>query len=218
MNAEKKRILATNSHECTRMQKGQTLIRVHSCSFAAHLFLRLQSVFICVHLWLIALLLMSGCGYTHSGEGSSSGGYEWRSLYREDVRTVAVPIFANKTFRRGVEFQLTQAIVVQLEAKSPYKVVARERADTVLEGEIVDIRLQNLSSESRLAIPQEQLYVLTVDFTWKDLRTGRILVDRKNFQQTQTFYPTLGEGEFVGSQQNTEKLALGIVQELQANW
>src|SRR4051812_2118332 len=97
-----------------------------------------KSTFIAVHVLLILCFLLpglSGCGYSHSGEGSSSSGYEWRSLYREDVRTVAVPIFANKTFRRGVEFQLTQAIVVQLEAKSPYKVVARERADTVLEGE-----------------------------------------------------------------------------------
>src|SRR5688572_19176007 len=171
------------------------------------------SVFICVHLWLIC----SGCGYTQVG-GDPSGGYQWRSLYREDVRSVAVPIFTNKTFRRGVEFALTKSVVNQLEAKSPYKVMPRERADTILEGQIVDIRLQNLSSDSELAIPQEQLYVLTVDFLWKDLRTGRILVQRKNFQQTTTFYPTLGEGEFVGSQQNVERLATGIVQELQANW
>ncbi len=82
----------------------------------------------------------------------------------------------------------------------------------------MDIRLQNLSSDSATAIPQEQLYVLTVDFIWKDLRTGRILTERKNFRQTTTFYPTLGEGEFVGSQQSAEKLALGIVQEMQATW
>jgi hypothetical protein len=166
---------------------------------------------------MILGLLLSGCGYTHQGD-DPSGGYQWRSLYREDVRSVAVPIFTNKTYRRGVEFRLTKAVVTEIEAKSPYKVEPRERADTILEGEIVDIRLQNLSRDSKLAIPQEQLYVLTVDFTWKDLRNGRILVERKNFQQTMTFYPTLGEGEFVGSQANVEQLALGIVQELQANW
>ena len=48
--------------------------------------------------------------------------------------------------------------------------------------------------------------VLTVNFTWKDLRTGRILLERKNFQQTATFYPTLREGEFIGSQEAVEKL------------
>ena len=68
------------------------------------------------------------------------------------------------------------------------------------------------------AIPQEQLYAVTVNFTWKDLRTGRVLVDRRNFRQTTTYYPTLGEGRFVGSQQAVERLALGIVQEMQADW
>ncbi|MGH7179135.1 MAG: LPS assembly lipoprotein LptE, partial [Tepidisphaeraceae bacterium] len=144
--------------------------------------------------------------------------YQWRSLYREDVKTVAVPIFQNKAFRRGVEFQLSRAVVQQIEAKSPYKVVPKDRADTILEGEITSLRLQDVSDDAQLAIPQEQLYVVTVDFVWKDLRTGRILVERRNFQQTATFYPTLGEGEFVGSQQSVEQLALAIVQEMQADW
>src|SRR4051794_24044087 len=94
------------------------------------------SAFIRVHLRFVLLAFVaSGCGYSQVG-GEPSSGYQWRSLYREDVRTVAVPIFTNKTFRRGVEFQLTKAVVNQLEAKSPYKVVAKDRADTILEGEI----------------------------------------------------------------------------------
>jgi hypothetical protein len=117
-----------------------------------------------------------------------------------------------------VEFSLSKALVSQLEAHSPYKVVPRERADTILEGEVVSVKLDTLSSDSRTAIPQEQIYAVTVNFTWKDLRTGRILVERRNFQQTTPYYPTLGEGQFVGSQQAVERLALGIVQELQADW
>jgi hypothetical protein len=175
------------------------------------------SAFIGVHLWF--LLALSGCGYsTVGGDTQPGSGYQWRSLYREDVKTVAVPIFQNKSFRRGVEFSLTKAVVNEIEARSPYKVAPRERADTILEGEIIDIRLQNVSNDSTLAVPQEQLYVVTIDFIWKDLRNGRILVERRNFQQTNTFYPTLGEGEFVGSQVNAEKLAGGIVEEMQSNW
>jgi len=100
---------------------------------------RSSSVFICVHLWLTPLLCICGCGYSSvGGEPRAGSGYQWRSLYREDVKTVAVPIFQNKSFRRGVEFQLTQALVQQIEAKSPYKVVPKERADTVLDGEIIE--------------------------------------------------------------------------------
>ena len=88
----------------------------------------------------------------------------------------------------------------------------------MLEAEIVKIDVNNLSLLFRENVPQEQQMLLTVNFTWKDLRSGRILLERKNFQQTATFYPSLAEGEFVGTQQAVEKLALGIVQEMQADW
>ena len=74
---------------------------------------------------LVATLLgLGGCGY------------HWQSVYRQDVHSVAVPIFTTKDFRRGIEFKLTQAIIVQIEARTPYKVESRERADTILEGEV----------------------------------------------------------------------------------
>ena len=164
-------------------------------------------------------LLLCGCGYKTTGSAPDANSwYQWKSLYREDVKTVAVPIFQNKTFRRGVEFQLSKAIVNQMEMRTPYKVVPRDRADTILEGEIVDIRLSTVSNDIHSAIPQEQLYVIRTNFTWKDLRSGQVLCSRRNFEQTVSFFPTLGEGEFVGSQEGSERLALGIVQELQANW
>ena len=166
---------------------------------------------------IILLGCISGCGYTQNGDEPRSG-YQWRSLYREDIKTVAVDIFQNKDFTRGVEFSLSKALVNQLEAHSPYKVVPRERADTILEGTIVQIRRNTISKDTHTAVPQEQLYVIDVDFTWKDLRNGQIIVERRNFEQTTTYYPTLGEGEFVGSQQAAEKLALAIVQEMQADW
>ena len=162
-------------------------------------------------------LAAAGCGY-NQGNRAHSSGYQWRPLYRDDVRTVAVPTFTNRSFRRGVEFALSRAIINQLEATSPYKVVPRARADTVLEGEILDINLRTLSPDVRTGLPQEQLYIVRVNFTWKDLRTGKILAERRRFEQSTTYYPTLGEGEFVGSQQNVERLALAIVQELQADW
>lgn len=161
---------------------------------------------------LAALAVLAGCGY----QGGT--GYSQSSLFRQDVRTVAVPIFTSKSFTRGVEFQLSKAIVEQIESTTPYKVVPADRADTLLEGHVVDIGLSTVSSDNRAAIPQEQLYKVVVNFTWKDLRSGKILVERRNFEQTSTFYPTLGEGRFVGSQQSTESLARGIVQELQADW
>jgi len=172
---------------------------------------------------------VGGCGY-QQGEASSAGsakpqgadakgtGYHWSSIYRPDIQTVAVPIFKNNDFQRGVEFALTKALVNQIEANTPYKVVPRERADTIIEGEIVQISISTLSKDTKSAVPQDQLLDLVVDFTWKDLKTGRILVARRGLEKTASFYPTLGEGRATGTQQATEQMALTIVHELQADW
>lgn len=167
-----------------------------------------------------AALLLAGCGYTHNADYDKAPprGYVWHSLYREDIRTIAVPIFTNKDFHRGVEFSLTKAVVNQIEAQTPYKVVDRDRADTILEGEITAVRSTPLSLDSKTALPQEQLLTVTVNFIWKDLRSGKILASSKDFQQSSTYYPTLGESSGLGSQANVEKLALAIVQQLQADW
>ncbi|QOV90400.1 LPS assembly lipoprotein LptE [Humisphaera borealis] len=161
----------------------------------------------------------AGCGYQQSGSAQNApAGYQWKSLYRGDVKSVAVPIFTNKTFYRNVEFNLTEAVSQQLEAQSPYRIAPREQADTLLEGEITRVRLRTLSEAPGAVTPQEQLYTVRVSFVWKDLRTGKILVERKDFEQAAPYYPTLGEGQFTGQQQNMERLALAIVQELQAAW
>ena len=166
---------------------------------------------------LIALI-SAGCGYRQTNDNSGASGYVWHSLYREDIRTIAVPIFTNKDFHRGVEFQLTKALVNQIELQTPYKVVDRNRADTILEGEITTVRSSALSLDRHTELPQEQMLTVTVNFVWKDLHTGKILVDRKDFAQSTTYYPTLGESTYIGSQSNVEKLALAIVQQLQAPW
>ncbi len=168
----------------------------------------------------LAAMALSGCGYNQSNSygGKSQGKYEWHSLYREDIRTVAVPAFTNKSFVRGVEFRLSKAVVNYLEASTPYKVVDRESADTILEGEITSVSGSMISADRHTALPQEEMVVITVNFIWKDLRTGRILVQKKDFAQSAMYYPTLGEAEYVGEQSGVEKLAMGIVQSLQADW
>lgn len=155
----------------------------------------------------------AGCGYSTGGSG-----YQWKSVYRQDVQTVHVPIFKNTTYHRGIEFSLTKAVIHKLELKTPYKVASADTADTVLEGEITSVRVNPLSEDDRTTLPQEQLMTVTMNFLWKDLRSGRVLAQRRAFEQAVAYYPTLGEGHFVASQDAVERLALAVVRELQAEW
>ena len=78
--------------------------------------------------------------------------------------------------------------------------------------------METLSNDYETNVPPEQRLILTLNFTWKDLHTGQILVERRNFQMSATFYPTLAEGEFVGQQEAVEKLAIDVVHEMGRNW
>ena len=53
---------------------------------------------------------------------------------------------------------------------------------------------------------------------WKDLRTGRILLDRSNLLQTVDYIRPVGENFYQTSQQAMDKLALRIVEEMEAPW
>ena len=168
-----------------------------------------------------AFVLGSGCaGYqaTNDYKTEPTGGYQWKSLYREDYDTIAVPVFTSTAFDREVEFRLTRSVIKEIESRTPYKVVPRERAQTVLEGAITSVSSSTISESQATALPQAQLLTIRVDFTWKDLRTGRILAQRKNYDMVGTYYPTLGEGRYIGQQSTVEKLAISIVQELEADW
>ncbi len=161
------------------------------------------------------LASLAGCSYQQSADKS---GYTHGSVFRNDVRTVAVPAFGTKSYTRGDEVTLSQAIITQIESRTPYKVVPIERADTVLEGMVISTGVGTVSADNFTALPQEHLYTISCDFTWKDLRTGQIIVERRNFEQSGTYYPTLGEGRFTGRQSVAESLAASIVDEMAGDW
>jgi hypothetical protein len=171
---------------------------------------RVGSIFAAVLLFA----MVGGCSW----QSGSDSGWHWGTTYRQDIHSVAVPVFTSKDFRRGVESQLSEALVKKIEEFTPYKVEPKERADTILEGEIVSITPSTLSLNPFTATPQEQEYSIIVDFTWKDLRTGKILVSKINFEQATTYFPYLGEGQYIASQNSVEKLALGIVNEMAGPW
>ena len=167
-----------------------------------------------------SLLAIAGCGYQAAGIGDPdrATGYQWKSLYRGDVQTVAVPIFVNQTYRQGLETQLTTSVIQQLELHSPYKVVPADRADSVLEGVITGVNTTTISTDTYTGLPQEQSYNMTVNFTWRNLRTGQVYARRTGYAQRTSYFATLGEDQSVGALDAVQRLALGITQEMQADW
>jgi hypothetical protein len=123
-------------------------------------------------------------------------GYAFGATTPEGVRTVAVPIFANQTLHTGVEAELTEAIIKQVQATTPVRVVQLgEHADTTLTGAITDVRMHRLSLASQTGLVQELALTLTIDFEWRDNRTGEVLAARRGFSTSESFIPSRPTGE-----------------------
>jgi len=105
-------------------------------------------------------------------------GYSNESLFPQDVRSVYLEMFNNQTFRRGVEYELSDALAKRIEVDSPYKIVSdSDRADTVISGQIVSIGELALSTDRELGTVLEKEVEMQAVVNWKNLKTGQLLID-----------------------------------------
>lgn len=120
----------------------------------------LGSLAIVVSIWA------AGCGYLVGPP------------YSGEVRSIHVPIFENITWRRGLEYQLTEAVQKQIQLKTPYRLAKEGDADTRLTGKIVAANKAVLG-ETGFDDARELQFSLVVELTWEDLRTRKLLLQQR---------------------------------------
>ncbi len=187
---------------------------------------------------MAAALILPSC----SSDGNFTLlGYTTKPNYDCGIRTVRVPIFKNETFRQGLEFQLTKAIVREIEAKTPYKIISGENghADTELSGTITLLN-KNVILRNPLNEIRQGETVLAVSVQWKDLRTGEYLTRPRTgpgsigpdappgaallppppvvITSTADFAPELGESITTAQQRNINRMAVQIVSMMEKPW
>lgn len=171
---------------------------------------------------MVLALCVAVAGVISASAGCAGGGsgYSFEPVYSSDVRSISVPIWENRTYYARAELDLTEALVKQIQRTTPWVVSRSGVAETTLEGAITDIRLETLSIDRTSGLVQEQGVRYTVEFTWKDNRTGQELVRRADYDGYAAFVPSLGVGERleIGQAGAVEVLARDIVSELRTRW
>lgn len=152
------------------------------------------------------LATVSGCGYTTARP------------FPDEVQTVHVKMFHSKEFRRDLEFALTEALVKRIDLDTPYKIAPLRTADTVLSGEVLEVRNRTIGDDFETQLPRETAATFIVAFRWKDLRTGRILVERERFMYTAGYYPPVSESFFTGTVRGLDGMAEQIVEAMESQW
>jgi len=146
-------------------------------------------------------------------------GYSNESLYTDEVRSVYLEMFDSESFRRGVEYDLTDAIGKRLEAESPYKIVSsRDRADTVLSGKIKSIGLSRYVTERETGRALEQGVEVVAVVNWKNLKTGAMLIDNKQVSSSASYSEWQSQGFDYGATLAANKLSRIIVELMENQW
>lgn len=150
--------------------------------------------------------------------GATGCGYSSRELFRTDVQTVYVQMFESREFRRDLEFMLTEAVKKRVATDTPYRVAPKEKADTILRGEVLEERQAGFAPDFRSRQPRDKQMTLVVRVQWQDVSTGRLLVDQDLLLQAVDYLPSAGETEKLAQQRGIDRLAARIVAQMYNQW
>jgi len=164
----------------------------------------------------LLLFTIAGCASYRVGN---------QTLYAPDVQTVYVPMIESESFRRGLGERLTEAVVKEIELKTPFKVVGTPDADSVLAARLVDetkrVRIENQNDD-----PRALDIAMAVEITWVNRRREPIRVPSTlalppgllPVGNTVALIPEAGQSVATAQQQAIERLAQQIVSTMEEPW
>lgn len=159
----------------------------------------------------LSALILGGC--------SGMFGYSDKSLFPQDVASVRLEMFDNTTFRRGTEYELTDALAKRIEADTPYKIITnKDRADTVMTGQITNIGEAGLSIEYELGGVLEREVLIQAVVNWKNLKTGELLINNQPVAATASYTSQQNQDFKYASTLAANKLAQKIVELMETKW
>lgn len=168
--------------------------------------------------WLAVslLLVLEGCSAYHLGN---------QQLFPADIHTVGVSIVGNETWRRGYGERLTEALVREIEQRTPYKVVEASRAETVLKVTIVGEN-KTVTFQDDWADPRELTVGMTIKAEWTDRRTDTVRQSQSidveqealRISSTSSLITEVGQSNATTSQTLMQNLARHIVGMMENPW
>ena len=113
-------------------------------------------------------------------------GYAFRGNLPDHIKTVAVPVFKNKTSEPAVETLLTSAVVEAFASNGRLRVVRPEDADAILDGEVVGYSVQSIAFDNKANVRQYRLLV-TMNLRLRDVRRSSILFEEQSLKEKADF-------------------------------
>jgi hypothetical protein len=163
------------------------------------------------------LAVAAAAGLTGCGQGGAAG-YQNTWLHPQEISSVYVEMFDTGGFRRGYEFELTDAVCKRIEAQSPYKIVSdRSLADSILSG-TVTAGSGVVAGDRYTGRALERETFVQVRVTWKNLKTGRLMLDNEMVYASASYADQLGQTFDSAAGAALNKAAQKVVELMEQPW
>lgn len=164
-------------------------------------------------MWMCLAFVASGCGYMMGSPNATK------------IRSIHVPVFTSDSYRRGIEYQLTEAVQDEIKRRTHFRLQDRQVADTILKGHIVEIR-KNVLGETQYDDVRSAQLSLQIVVSWEDSRTGRMLgqqripigPDMQHLEVMADFSPESGQSLATATQTVVDRASTRIVDMLELPW
>lgn len=152
----------------------------------------------------VAVVLCVGCGY------------QANFPVPEGVSRIAVKVFKNDTLYRNADFEFTQQLIREINAKTPLKIVDASKADLVVSGRISHYQPHVLREGFEDQVEEYQL-TIGVDVII-ERPDGTVFWEMKNIRRSANYSITRGETQRWAREEAMRELARKVVSLVFERW
>ncbi|MFA5033102.1 MAG: LPS assembly lipoprotein LptE [bacterium] len=117
------------------------------------------------YFWIFFSLIIFGCTYNFKGFSS------------RNIRSVAVPVFENKTSQYELETKLTKSVIDAFIQDNRLKVLDKSNAESILTGEILQYKREVFSYDDKESVKDYKIELM-VKLTYKD-KSEKVLLSKE---------------------------------------
>lgn len=172
-----------------------------------------------------AFVLVAAASLVAITSGCAAYRFGNATMFRPGIRTIHVPVVRNDTFRHDLGVRLSEALVKEIERRTPYKVTGDPNADSTLTCRVVN-EAKRVLTETNTDDPRALDAAMSVRAAWTS-RNGELLMHNNitpsgdlaiTFGQDARFVPEAGQSIDSATQDAIDELAARIVSQMELRW
>ena len=142
--------------------------------------------------------------------GLAGCGYSFRGNLPDHIKTVAVPVFTNKTAEPAVESFLTSAVVDAYASNGRLRVVKTEEADAILTGEVTGYNVMSIAYDNVANVRQYRL-IVTMNLRLRDVKKNAILFEQQGLKEQADFQVLGAVSQTISNEEAAVRTAASLV-------